>query len=138
MMITYLLAMASPTHGVPAELYYSGWAGNRRRQSITEKAGQASTDGNHYGNGHTYYGIKLDVGVGNGGPLFFTHYSCMGFDPHSLHDKYTSSYFDNNRHLALIWRAYSTANPKHFVGYGPDAMGTDGKRWTGRLPGACP
>ncbi|MBV9887115.1 MAG: hypothetical protein JO119_11255, partial [Acidobacteria bacterium] len=26
-MIIYLLAVASPTHGVPADLYYSGWAG---------------------------------------------------------------------------------------------------------------
>jgi len=26
-MIVYLLAIASPTHPVPAELYYSGWAG---------------------------------------------------------------------------------------------------------------
>src|SRR6202030_1104085 len=25
-MITYLLAISSPTHGVPAEMYYSGWA----------------------------------------------------------------------------------------------------------------
>src|SRR5215813_6046835 len=25
-MITYLLSIASPTHGVPAEMYYSGWA----------------------------------------------------------------------------------------------------------------
>ena len=27
-MIVYLLAIASPTHGVPASLYYSGWAGS--------------------------------------------------------------------------------------------------------------
>jgi exo beta-1,2-glucooligosaccharide sophorohydrolase (non-reducing end) len=47
----------------------------------------------------------------------------MGFDPHSLHDRYTSSYFDNNRNLALINRAYSIADPKHFPGYGPDAWG---------------
>ncbi|MDR9824483.1 glucoamylase family protein, partial [Vibrio sp. FNV 38] len=25
-MITYLLSIASPTHGVPPEMYYSGWA----------------------------------------------------------------------------------------------------------------
>jgi exo beta-1,2-glucooligosaccharide sophorohydrolase (non-reducing end) len=25
-MITYLLAIASPTHSVPASLYYDGWA----------------------------------------------------------------------------------------------------------------
>ena len=122
-MITYLLAMASPTHGVPAELYHSGWAGQSQTAIHYREGWSGSADGNHYGNGHSYYGIKLDVGVGNGGPLFFTHYSYMGFDPHSLHDKYTTSYFENNRNLALISRAYSTANPKHFVGYGPDAWG---------------
>ena len=47
----------------------------------------------------------------------------MGFDPHRLHDRYTSSYFDNNRNLALVNRGYSIANPKHFAGYGPNAWG---------------
>ena len=122
-MITYLLAMASPTHAVPADLYYSGWAG-QSQNALDYRAGwSGSTDGNHYGNGHTYFGTKLDVGVGTGGPLFFTHYSYIGFDPHSLHDRYTSSYFDNNRNIALINRAYSIANPKHFEGYGPNAWG---------------
>ena len=89
-MITYLLPMASPTHGVPAEMYYSGWAGQEKRALEYRAGWSGTTDGDHYGNGHTYYGIKLDVGVGTGGPLFFTHYSFFGFDPHSLHDKWTS------------------------------------------------
>ena len=122
-MITYLLAMSSPTHGVPAEMYYSGWA-NQSQTGLSYRAGWSGTkDGDHYANGHSYYGIKLDVGVGTGGPLFFTHYSYIGFDPHSLHDRYTSSYFENNRNIALINRAYSIANPKHFEGYGPNAWG---------------
>jgi exo beta-1,2-glucooligosaccharide sophorohydrolase (non-reducing end) len=120
-MITYLLVMASPTRAVPADLYYTGWAG-QSQNALNYRAGwSGSTDGDHYGNGQTYYGIKLDVGVGTGGPLFFTHYSYIGFDPHSMHDRYTSSYFDNNRNIALINRAYSIANPKHFEGYGPNA-----------------
>jgi len=122
-MITYLLAIASPTHAVPASLYYSGWAGQSQNAISYREGWSGSTDGNHYANGQTYYGIKLDVGVGTGGPLFFTHYSYIGFDPHSLHDRYTSSYFDNNRNIALINRAYSIANPKHFQGYGPNAWG---------------
>jgi exo beta-1,2-glucooligosaccharide sophorohydrolase (non-reducing end) len=122
-MITYLLAIASPTHAVPADLYYTGWAG-QSKNALEYRAGwSGSTEGDHYGNVNTYYGIKLDVGVGTGGPLFFTHYSYIGFDPHSLHDRYTSSYFDNNRNIALINRAYSIANPKHFEGYGPNAWG---------------
>jgi hypothetical protein len=122
-MITYLLAMSSPTHGVPADLYYSGWA-SQVQPAISYRAGwSGSVDGDHYSNGHSYYGIKLDVGVGTGGPLFFTHYSYLGFDPHSLHDRFTSSYFENNRNIALINRAYCIANPKHFLGYGPNAWG---------------
>jgi hypothetical protein len=122
-MITYLLGMASPTHSVPPSLYYSGWAGQSER-AIQYRGGWSGTsDGDHYFNGHTYYGIKLDVGVGTGGPLFFTHYSFMGFDPHKLHDRFTKSYFDNNRNIALINHAYSIANPKHFPGYGPNAWG---------------
>lgn len=122
-MITYLLAMSSPTHAVPVDLYYSGWAGQSETAIHYREGWSGATDGDRYRNGATYYGTRLDVGVGTGGPLFFTHYSYMGFDPHSLHDRYTPSYFDNNRNLALINRAYSIANPKHFQGYGPDAWG---------------
>jgi hypothetical protein len=122
-MITYLLAQASPTHGVPAEMYYSGWASQSERAQHYRAGWSGSISGDHYSNGHTYYGIKLDVGVGSGGPLFFTHYSFFGFDPHSLHDRFTTSYFENNRNIALINRAYCIANPKHFPGYGADAWG---------------
>lgn len=122
-MITYLLAIASPTHGVPASMYYSGWASQATMAQEYRQGWGGTTDGNHYRNGKTYYGIKLDVGVGPGGPLFFTHYSFMGFDPHSLHDRFTNSYFDNNRNIALINRAYCVANPKHYAGYGADAWG---------------
>ena len=122
-MITYLLAMSSPTHGVPVDMYYSGWAGQSEQALGYRRGWSGAVDGDHYGNGHTYYGIKLDVGVGTGGPLFFTHYSYVGFDPAKLHDRFTSSYFDNNRKIALINRAYCIANPKHFDGYGPDAWG---------------
>jgi exo beta-1,2-glucooligosaccharide sophorohydrolase (non-reducing end) len=122
-MITYLLAMSSPTHSVPSTMYYSGWAG-QASTALSYRAGwSGSTAGDHYRNGQTYYGIKLDVGVGTGGPLFFTDYSYFGFDPHSLHDRYTSSYFENNRNIAMINRAYCIANPKHFAGYGADAWG---------------
>jgi hypothetical protein len=121
-MIVYLLAIASPTHPVPADLYYSGWAGQSDVAINYRRGWGGTTDGDHYSNGHTYYGIKLDVGVGRGGPLFFTHYSFMGFDPHALTDRYTN-YFENNRNIALINLAYSTENPGHHKGYGADAWG---------------
>src|SRR5215469_10406345 len=107
-MIIYLLAIASPTHGVPPSLYYSGWANPLAPE--------------HYANGTTYFGVKLDVGFNTGGPLFFTHYSYMGFDPHALTDRYTN-YFENNRNIALINRAYCVENPGRHKGYGPDDWG---------------
>ena len=122
-MITYLLSIASPTHGVPADMYYSGWASQSERALQYREGWGGTKDGDHYSNGNTYYDIKLDVGVGTGGPLFFTHYSFFGFDPHALHDRFTPSYFENNRNIALINRAYVIANPKHFPGYGADAWG---------------
>jgi hypothetical protein len=129
-MITYLLAIASPTHPVPPSLYYSGWAG-QSEDAVSYRSGwSGTTDGDHYANGKTYFGIKLDVGEGTGGPLFFTHYSFMGFDPHQLTDRYTN-YFENNRNIALINRAYCVANPKHFAGYSREAWGltaSDGPR----------
>jgi exo beta-1,2-glucooligosaccharide sophorohydrolase (non-reducing end) len=109
-MIIYLLAIASPTHAVPADLYYSGWANVAR------------VSGDKYANGQSYYGIRLDVGPGSGGPLFFAHYSYMGFDPHRLRDKFTD-YFENNRNLARINLAYCIRNPGHYKGYGPDFWG---------------
>ena len=121
-MITYLLAIASPTHPVPATLYYSGWAGQSQAAIAYRSGWSGSTEGDHYLNGHTYYGIKLDVGVGTGGPLFFTQYSFMGFDPRGIRDRYTD-YFDNNRNIALIDLAYCEANIGHFQGYGPDDWG---------------
>jgi hypothetical protein len=121
-MIVYLLAIASPTHGVAPELYYTGWAGQSEAAALYRKGWSGSTEGAHYTNGTSYYGIKLDVGVGNGGPLFFAHYSYMGFDPHALTDLYTN-YFENNRNLALINRAYATENPGQHKTYGADAWG---------------
>jgi hypothetical protein len=122
-MITYLLAVASPTHGVPPSMYYSGWASQGTHAQEYRQAWSGSKDGNRYANGESYYGIRLDVGVGSGGPLFFTHYSFLGMDPHAVHDRFTSSYFDNNRNIALINHAYCIANPKHNAGYGADAWG---------------
>jgi hypothetical protein len=121
-MITYLLAIASPTHGVPAELYYSGWAG-QSEAAVAYRAGwSGSNEGDRYANGHSYFGIKLDVGVGTGGPLFFTQYSFLGFDPRGIRDRYTD-YFNNNRNLALIDRAYCESNPGRFQGYGANDWG---------------
>ena len=135
-MIVYLLAIASPTHGVGPELYYTGWAGQSEAAQLYRKGWSGLAEGSKYANGTTYFGTKLDVGVGTGGPMFFAHYSYMGFDPHSLTDLYTN-YFENNRNLALINRAYATENPKKSKTYSAEAWGltaSDGPR--GYMPEA--
>ncbi len=104
-MIAYLLAIASPTHAIPASLYYKGWASS-----------------SNYKNGKTFYGYRLDVGWDYGGPLFFAHYSFLGFDPRNKRDNYTD-YFTNNRNHTLINRAYCIDNPKGFTGYNKDTWG---------------
>jgi len=121
-MITYLLAMASPTHPIDASMYYNGWASQEERGIEYRKAWGKTDDGSNYTNGNYYHGIKLDVGVANGGPLFFVHYSFMGMDPHKLSDRYTN-YFDNNKNIALInWR-YCTENPNNRKGYNDSFWG---------------
>ena len=121
-MIVYLLAIASPTHGVPADLYYRGWAGAADLQVSYRRGWSRTTDGDHFANGKSYYGIKLDVGEGSGSDLFFTHFSFMGFDPRGRRDRFTN-YFENNRAIALINRAYCMDNPRKFTGYGEDCWG---------------
>ena len=121
-MVTYLLAIASPSHPVPASMYYSGWANQESTGQKYRSAWGRTKDGSMYTNGNTYFGIKLDVGVSNGGPLFFTHYSFMGYDPHAITDKYTN-YFINNQNIAKINYRYCVQNPKHFKGYGENGWG---------------
>ena len=121
-MIVYLLAIASPTHPVPAKLYHTGWAGTSEERVRYRQSWGRTKAGSQYTNGNTFYGIKLDVGVGNGADLFFTHFSYMGFDPRGIRDRYTN-YFENNRAIARINHAYCVENPRGFVGYGADTWG---------------
>ncbi len=104
-MIIYLLGIASPTHAIPPSLYHDGWANNNR-----------------FINGAIHYNTKLPLGPRLGGPLFFAHYSFMGFDPRGIRDQYTN-YFLQNKNHTLINRAYCIDNPNSFIGYGPNAWG---------------
>jgi len=121
-LIAYLLAIASPTHPVPAELFTSGWASSSPRAVEYRQNWGKTTHGDHYTNAHRYYGTELPVGVGSGGPLFFTHYSFMGFDPRGIRDRFTN-YFKNNQAIARINHAYCAANPLGFEEYSADAWG---------------
>ena len=103
-LIVYLLAIASPTHPMNATYWNSGWAG----------AG--------YVNGNTWYGYKLFVGPHFGGPLFFAHYSYMGFDPRNKKDAY-ANYFQQNINHTHINRSWCVDNPLHFQGYSEECWG---------------
>jgi hypothetical protein len=121
-LIVYLLAIASPTHAVPASLYHTGWAGQSERAVQYRRNWSRTLDGSRYTNGNSYYGIPLAVGEGNGAELFFTQFSFLGFDPRGIRDAY-ANYFDNNRAIARINHAYCVDNPRRHVGYGPDCWG---------------
>ncbi len=121
-LIAYLLAIASPTHPVPASIYNSGWASSSETAQRYRQTWGKTTHGDLYQNGNTYYGIPLPVGVGTGGPLFFTHYSFLGFDPRNKRDQY-ADYFENNQAIARINRAYCIENPGQYQGYGENLWG---------------
>ncbi len=112
-MIVYILGTASPTHPSPPSLYYSGWANGEKAGNWSEKS--------EFVSGQTLFGIHLDVGA-KSTPLFFAHYSYMGFDPRGRRDRFTN-YFENNRNLALINRAYCVVNTGHHKGYSAESWG---------------
>lgn len=105
--IVYLCAIASPTHGVDARLWKEGWAGRP-----------------DYVNGNDYFGIPLYLGSKQSlaGPLFFAHYSFLGFDPRGIRDDY-ADYFDQNRNHSLIQQAYCQSNPRGHSGYSQHCWG---------------
>jgi hypothetical protein len=104
-MITYVLAASSPTFAIERSVYENCYINS-----------------SYYLNGKTYYGIKLDLGMEYGGPLFFTHYSFLGLNPNGLTDKHTN-YFERNRSHTLIHLAYAVDNPKKHEGYGANCWG---------------
>ena len=110
-LIMYVLGAASPTHGVPAEVYHQGWArGGKMRNDST----------------HQQYGYHLDLKHNGaqqfGGPLFWSHYSFLGLDPRKLKDRY-ADYWTHNKNHTLINYQYCVENPKNFKGYGENSWG---------------
>jgi hypothetical protein len=104
-LITYVLAASSPRYAIDPLVYHRGFA-----------AGRA------YMNGNSYYDIALPLGPPYGGPLFFTHYSFCGLDPHGLKDRY-ADYWDLNVRHVRINHAHCVANPNQHQGYGAHCWG---------------
>jgi hypothetical protein len=110
-LIMYVLAAASPTHTVPADVYHKGWARN----------GAIKNDSSHQ-----QYGLHLDLkhngALQYGGPLFWSHYSFLGLDPRKLNDRY-ADYWTHNKNHTLINYKYCVENPKKYKGYSEDSWG---------------
>ncbi len=104
-MIVYVLAASSNTNAIPKNVYDNGWAKNGSEQ-----------------NGKSYYGIKLPLGPNLGGPLFFSHYSFLGINPHQLSDAYANYFTQDTAHTKINYN-YCVDNPNHFYGYSNSCWG---------------
>lgn len=108
-LIMYVMAAASPTHTIPAEVYHEGWGRNGGIKASFEVYGHPFT--------MDYQGQKNSVG-----PLFWAHYSYLGLNPKGLKDRY-ANYWENNVNHTLAIHDYCVANPKNFKGYGENNWG---------------
>jgi hypothetical protein len=101
-MILYILALASPTHPLPAGAW-AAYTADRRLQTYR---------------GQTHV---------NFGPLFGHQYSHLWIDFRGILDDSMAAkgldYFENSRRATLAQRAYAIANPGGWKGYGADVWG---------------
>ncbi|MEW4924863.1 glucoamylase family protein [Algibacter sp. 2305UL17-15] len=121
-LITYVLAAASPDYSIDKVAYEKGWASSGGIKSSA-----------------TQYGFPLVLrhagGSNLGGPLFFSHYSFLGLNPKNLTDQY-GNYWNAAVNHTKINRQYCITNPKNYIDYGEDCWGltasysrnTDGSR----------
>ncbi|HEY4078966.1 MAG TPA: glucoamylase family protein [Rhizomicrobium sp.] len=104
-LITYVLAASSPRYAIAPDLYRTGFC-----------------TGPDYRNGQAYCDVPLPLGPKLGGPLFFSHYSFLGLDPHGLKDA-NVDYWEQNCAQVKINHAYCVTNPGGFKGYGAACWG---------------
>jgi hypothetical protein len=105
-LITYVLAASSRSHAIPKSVYTKGWAQNGEMKN----------------SGGTFYGVDLPIGPPNGGPLFFSHYSFLGINPHDLQDENANYWTQNVAHTTINYN-YCVQNPLHHVGYSSSVWG---------------
>ncbi|WP_299796490.1 glucoamylase family protein [uncultured Maribacter sp.] len=107
--ITYVMAAASPEFSIEKEVYTNGWASSG---SITDAT--------------SAYNIPLVVDhAGNspkGGPLFFSHYSYLGLRPQNLNDEFVDYGAAAINHAKINY-LYCVENPKNYIDYGEDCWG---------------
>jgi len=96
--IVYILAMASPTHPVPASCFFRGWRGR------------------WFGSQRTHYGVDLQLGRGLGGCTFWYYYSYIGLDPARItyQGRTMRRHFED---LCTVQIRYMRAQADRFKGY---------------------
>ena len=101
-MLLYILALGSPTHPISADAW-SEWTKSYRWDRF-----------------QNYDFVQF-------APLFGHQYSQIWVDFRGVQDAYMRArgidYFENSRRAVLSQRAYATANPGAWRGYGPNAWG---------------
>jgi hypothetical protein len=103
-LITYVLALGSPTHAIKPEVYENTWKKS-----------------DFYENGKTYLGYKLPLSFPYGGSLFFAHYSYLSLDPRLMQDEKVN-YWKQNLAQTLI-------NYTHCVKEAPKEFGYSSENW---------
>lgn len=109
-MIMYVLAAASPTHGIDADVYRKGYA----------KDGAIYTDREFYGLPTVF--DHYDTNDMPVGPLFWAHYSHLGLNPKGLKDG-SHDYWQGHQNHALIHYRHATQNPNDYRGYSEKCWG---------------
>lgn len=101
-MVLLVMAIASPTHPIPADAWHDWTATYQWRK--------------HLGEEYVTFG-----------PLFGHQYSHCFIDFRGIQDEYMRAhgidYFENSRRATLASRQYAIMNPGGFVGYGPNLWG---------------
>jgi exo beta-1,2-glucooligosaccharide sophorohydrolase (non-reducing end) len=100
--VIYLLALASPTHSVAEKYYWQGWQGS----------------GERFLKPRDDFGIHAELGRGMNMPLFFAHYSYLGFDPRALRVA-GKTYFDHLQDICRLQVEYAKSRAADLKGYGP-------------------
>jgi hypothetical protein len=99
-LMCYLLGIGSETHPINPQSYYEGWMDPQRG------LGKARED----------FGIKHSLGYGVGWPLFFAHYTFIGYDPKQV--SYDGkSYFDHFVDACRIQQLYAKSRAGEFKGF---------------------
>jgi hypothetical protein len=108
-LITYILGASSPTHPISAACYTQGWSRNNAIQNAGIRYGFPVV-------------LNYNGASGNVGPLFWSHYSYLGLDPHGLSDQF-ANYWTLTQNHAKIINAFCIANPNNYKGYSDKCWG---------------